>query len=83
MGNDIWRRQEIESPCVKICLIHPTERICTGCFRTLEEIAGWSGMTAEERHAIMAALPDRAPRLIRRRGGHAARLAARGGSDPT
>lgn len=23
MKDDIWRRDEIESPCVKLCMIHP------------------------------------------------------------
>jgi predicted Fe-S protein YdhL (DUF1289 family) len=73
MADEVWRRQEIESPCVKICVIHPTERICTGCLRSLDEIARWSTMTAEDRRAIMAALPGRAPALSRRRGGARAR----------
>ncbi|GAB4383761.1 DUF1289 domain-containing protein [Albidovulum sp.] len=75
MSDEIWKRREIDSPCVKICTIHPTERICIGCLRSVEEIAGWGRMTPEERRAIMAELPQRAPRLSRRRGGRAARLA--------
>lgn len=67
-------RKEIDSPCVKTCVVHPTERICVGCLRTLDEIARWSKMSPEERAEITAALPDRAPRLRTRRGGRAARL---------
>lgn len=74
MSDDLWHREEIESPCVKICVVHPVERICIGCMRTPEEIANWSRMTPEERRAIMDELPDRAPRLRKRRGGRAARL---------
>lgn len=74
MKDDIWSRNEIESPCVRICVVHPEERICTGCFRTIDEIAGWSKLPNEERRAIMEALPDRAGRLKKRRGGRAARL---------
>jgi len=33
--------------------------LCAGCGRTLAEIAGWSRIAAEERAAIMAALPAR------------------------
>jgi predicted Fe-S protein YdhL (DUF1289 family) len=69
-----WRRAEVESPCVKICVVHPAARICTGCLRSIDEIARWSRMSAEERRAIMAALPDRADLLRQRRGGRAARL---------
>ncbi|MDF1619431.1 DUF1289 domain-containing protein [Pseudothioclava nitratireducens] len=74
MSDDIWKRKEIESPCVKLCSIHPTEKICVGCYRTLEEIGNWSRMMPETRQAIMASLPERAPRLRQRRGGHGARV---------
>ncbi|WP_422027519.1 DUF1289 domain-containing protein [Roseovarius sp.] len=70
----VWTRNEIESPCVRVCVVHPDARICTGCFRTVDEIARWSKMSAEERREIMAALADRAPMLRKRRGGRAARL---------
>ena len=70
----IWRREEIESPCVKTCVVHPAERICVGCLRTIDEITGWSRMTHDERRAVMADLPARAPRLQKRRGGREARL---------
>lgn len=72
--NAIWSRAEVDSPCVKICTIHPAERICIGCYRTIEEIGGWGRMTPEARKAIMAELPSRAPRLAKRRGGRRARL---------
>ncbi|CUH63704.1 putative Fe-S protein [Thalassovita gelatinovora] len=72
--SEVWKRNEIESPCVNICIIHPQERICTGCFRSIEEITRWSKMTAQERHAIMGELPGRAPNLQKRRGGRAARI---------
>ena len=70
----IWRRDEVDSPCIKICTIHPVERLCIGCHRTIEEIAAWSRMEPAQRQAIMAELPDRASRLRQRRGGRAARL---------
>lgn len=74
MKHEIWKREEIQSPCVKLCVVHPEERICVGCFRTIEEISRWSRLTHEERASIMADLPDRAPRLKKRRGGRMARL---------
>ena len=73
-GSEIWRRAEPESPCVKVCVMHPAEGLCVGCLRTRAEIAAWSAMTPDERRAVMAELPARAPRLARRRGGRAARL---------
>ncbi|WP_103173389.1 DUF1289 domain-containing protein [Paracoccus sp. SY] len=29
----------IESPCIKVCVIDPATRLCTGCWRSLDEIA--------------------------------------------
>lgn len=55
----IWKRAEIESPCVKICVVHPESRLCIGCKRTIDEIGRWSRMTHEERSTVMAALPAR------------------------
>lgn len=70
----VWTREEIDSPCVRICVVHPEARICTGCFRTIDEISGWARMSREDRRDIMAVLPDRATLLRKRRGGRSARL---------
>ena len=71
----VWTRAEIESPCVKVCLMHPAADLCMGCFRTRYEIAGWSRMTPEQRRAIMDELPDRESLTKpKRRGGRAARV---------
>ncbi|MGB1163522.1 MAG: DUF1289 domain-containing protein, partial [Paracoccaceae bacterium] len=48
-GKDLWRRNEPDSPCVNICLIHPKERLCTGCLRSIEEISIWSQLSPEAR----------------------------------
>ncbi len=78
-ADQVWKRSEVDSPCVKICTIHPTERICVGCLRTIDEITTWSRLAPETRSAIMAELPARAPRLALRRGGRMARLRDRAG----
>jgi predicted Fe-S protein YdhL (DUF1289 family) len=74
MTDEIWARRELDSPCIKICVIHPEERLCVGCYRSIDEIARWSRLTAEERQTITADLPARAPRLVKRRGGRMGRL---------
>ncbi len=69
---DIWQRDEPDSPCVQICLLHPETGLCIGCLRSGEEIARWPAMTAEERRALLAELPARKDRIApRRRGGRA------------
>lgn len=55
------RLSAMESPCVKICVIDPATKRCTGCLRTLEEIARWTSMTISERRRIMNELPHRKP----------------------
>ena len=75
MNSEVWARNEIESPCVKICVIHPSERLCTGCHRTIEEISTWSRLPKIERDKIINELPERASKLKKRRGGRAARIA--------
>jgi predicted Fe-S protein YdhL (DUF1289 family) len=71
---EVWSRDEPQSPCIKVCVIHPETRLCTGCLRTIDEITAWSRMSPEERREVMAELPARAPLLQKRRGGRAARL---------
>ncbi len=70
----IWQRAEIESPCVKTCVIHPAARICVGCLRSIDEISVWSRLTPAARSAVMADLPNRTGMLRQRRGGRAGRL---------
>jgi len=74
MSDEVWKRDEIESPCIKVCVIHPPTRLCTGCLRSIDEIAVWSRMSPEERRAVMAALPERRSQVAKRRGGRSARL---------
>ena len=74
MSDDIWKRNEIESPCVKLCVVHPEARICVGCLRSIDEITQWSRLSPEARDKVMQDLPARAPLIARRRGGRSARL---------
>jgi hypothetical protein len=51
--------EPIQTPCIKICELDPATQICRGCKRTLDEIARWGIMTADERARVMAELPGR------------------------
>lgn len=68
MTDEPWSRDEIESPCVKICVIHPETRLCLGCHRSIDEIAAWSKMAPGERRRIMDELSSRKPAPTGRRG---------------
>lgn len=73
-GKEVWQRDEIQSPCINICVVHPEARICTGCYRSIDEITQWSKLSNAERSEVMQELPSRAANLTKRRGGRAARL---------
>ncbi|MEL6280206.1 MAG: DUF1289 domain-containing protein [Pseudomonadota bacterium] len=64
--SDVWSRDEVDSPCVKICMIDPGSGICIGCHRTADEIAQWSRFSAAERSAVKEELAGRAS-LLRNR----------------
>ncbi len=49
----------IQSPCINICSIDARTRLCMGCGRTIDEVAGWSTLTPARRAAVMAELPGR------------------------
>ncbi|HEX7220029.1 MAG TPA: DUF1289 domain-containing protein [Burkholderiales bacterium] len=49
----------MKSPCIKVCQMDPQRGVCIGCYRTLDEIGRWTGMTDAERERIIAALPER------------------------
>ena len=49
----------MESPCVKICSIDPATKRCTGCLRTLEEIAAWSRMDDAGKRDVWALIEQR------------------------
>jgi uncharacterized protein len=49
----------VETPCIDICTIDETNGLCKGCYRTIDEIARWASMSADERRAVMAILPAR------------------------
>jgi predicted Fe-S protein YdhL (DUF1289 family) len=49
----------IKTPCNRICVLHPTLRLCAGCGRSLDEIARWIELTDAARAEIMAQLPAR------------------------
>lgn len=49
----------VPSPCVSICQTDPRDDTCIGCARHIDEIRDWPILSAEEKQAILAQLPDR------------------------
>jgi predicted Fe-S protein YdhL (DUF1289 family) len=42
----------VPSPCVSICTMDAQTGLCTGCLRTIDEIAAWSVLDDDERRAV-------------------------------
>lgn len=47
----------VPSPCINIC--RGERGLCTGCGRTLDEIAQWSVMDDAQKRAVWLLLPER------------------------
>jgi predicted Fe-S protein YdhL (DUF1289 family) len=52
-----------ESPCIKICTLDAAG-VCSGCLRTLAEIASWTAMTSAEQWRLLAVLEERRKRHL-------------------
>ena len=55
--------RSIATPCVQVCIVDGPTGMCLGCYRTLQEIGGWSGLTDAQRAEIMAELPTREAKI--------------------
>jgi hypothetical protein len=53
------------SPCINVCALG-ADGYCSGCGRSLEEIAAWSRLTAEQQWAVLRRVEER--RLMNSRG---------------
>ncbi|MEI6234325.1 MAG: DUF1289 domain-containing protein [Planctomycetota bacterium] len=49
----------LESPCINVCALDAAGRMCTGCFRTIDEIVQWSQMKPGEKLQVLQTLPNR------------------------
>jgi len=48
-----WHRPDMETNCIGVCELDKTTRQCKGCFRYVDEIAGWRRLTDRQREDIM------------------------------
>lgn len=47
----------VESPCINICKLDDN-KICSGCRRTIDEIAGWIKFTDIEKLKVLQRIND-------------------------
>ena len=77
-GMNAFDLPEIETPCIKVCVVDPETGFCIGCGRTRMEIGSWLGLSPADRKSLMESLGERVETLTlrkRRRGGRQGRLA--------
>jgi len=53
----------VVSPCINICRMDPATGLCEGCLRTIDEIAGWAGMSDDAKRVVLEELAVRRARL--------------------
>jgi len=51
--------ERIASPCISVCVMDEQSGLCAGCYRTLDEIAGWIAFSPAQRRAIITELSAR------------------------
>ena len=49
----------VASPCTSVCTIDRATGLCAGCYRTLDEIAGWIDLSAEQKRNVWTMLASR------------------------
>ena len=49
---------EPRSPCISVCVLDE-QNICTGCFRSAEEITDWFMATAEQKREVLRRARER------------------------
>jgi uncharacterized protein len=49
----------IASPCINVCKMDEQTGLCSGCLRTIDEIARWSSIDDSRRLGILAAVAIR------------------------
>ncbi len=50
---------EVPSPCISVCRMSTATDMCMGCFRTRNEIAGWSSAGDDGKRAVWALIRQR------------------------
>ena len=49
----------VVSPCINVCKMDADSGLCSGCFRTIDEIAAWARASDAARLGILAAIARR------------------------
>jgi len=50
---------DLVSPCIGVCRLDPVTEHCSGCWRTIDEIAAWGALDRDGRVEILQRLRER------------------------
>ncbi|WP_040481993.1 DUF1289 domain-containing protein [Luminiphilus syltensis] len=50
--------ESVQSPCISVCLLNEDD-VCTGCYRTSDEIVDWFMADDTRKHEIIKACAER------------------------
>lgn len=49
----------VPSPCIDVCKMDPATDLCTGCYRTRDEIKAWKGLDNPAKRQLLATIESR------------------------
>ncbi len=52
-----FKNSSIKSPCIDVCVTR--DGVCIGCYRTLEEMAGWKSYTEKQKAEVLEKIKKR------------------------
>ncbi len=58
-ADTVGENSEVPSPCISVCRMSTANDMCMGCFRTRNEIAGWSSAEADTKRSIWSLIRQR------------------------
>ena len=60
----ITAQTDVQSPCISVCSMSDTSGLCLGCFRTRDEIAGWSSAGDDGKRGVWNLIKQRMDGLL-------------------
>ena len=51
--------EHVPSPCVSVCVVHPTLGLCEGCLRNIDEIGAWGQMPSAQQRQVWKHIQQR------------------------
>lgn len=51
--------KSVDSPCTHVCEIDENTGLCKSCFRTMDEISGWSNFNSNDKREVYRLIDKR------------------------